>query len=352
MAAELIRHTSRIGVESHLGVFDNGGRGDRSIIGATEAFAGGHVIVPSRGQFDRAAVRAIAHYARAHRIDIVHSHKYKTTFHALLARRRGGFRLVSTYHNWLNETRSLRLYALIDKQLARFCDAAIGVSEPVARELARFVPARRVFHIENGIDLERFQPPDSRAAARAAIGLGLGERPVIGFVGRLTAQKGVADLIDALAISQRSHPADVLIVGDGEERAALEARAARADFGDRIRFLGSRRDTPALYGAMDLFVLPSLVEAFPMVLLEAMACEVPVIATPIGDIPRIVTAGTGWITPQQNAAQLSDRLSAALSDIDALHAMGRRGRAHVLENFSAERMAQRYRERYEALLPI
>jgi len=351
MAAELIRHSVEFGVESHVGIFDNAGKGDRQILDVARPFLAGSAVVPCASQFDFATIRAIARYVRHHRIDVVHSHKYKTTFHALLARRTQAFALISTYHNWLRDTRALKLYAVVDKLLARFCDAAIGVSAPVSQELLRFVPAERVFHIENGVDCERYRPPASRSAAQQALGLGLGARPVVGFVGRLTAQKGVNDLIDAMSIVQRSVPADVLIVGDGEERTSLEKHAAAVSFGDRIHFLGARSDTPALYAAMDLLVLPSAVEAFPMVVLEAMACEVPAVGTPVGDVPRIITPETGWICPQGQPTVLATTLSKALSDPNELQSMGKLARAHVNGNFSAQRMAQRYVERYAAACP-
>jgi glycosyltransferase involved in cell wall biosynthesis len=350
MAAELIRHSVDCGVESHVGVFGNAGKGDCQIIDIARPYLTGNMVIPCKSQFDFATVKAIAQYVRDHDIDVVHSHKYKTTFHALLARRRQSFALVSTYHNWLKDSRSLKLYAAIDKLLARFCDAAIGVSAAVSQELAHFVPEKRVFHIENGVDCARFSPPLARADAQRALRLGLGARPVVGFVGRLTAQKGVNDLIDAMGIVQSAIAADVLIVGDGEERVALEQRAAAAAFGDRIRFLGSRSDTPALYGAMDLLVLPSSVEAFPMVLIEAMACEVPVVGTPVGDVPRIITPETGWITPQGQPAALARVILQALQDPGDRQSKGKQARERVVKNFSAQRMAQRYFERYEAAL--
>lgn len=343
MATELVRHSAPLGVESHVGVFDNGGRGDRQILAATEPVGARGVVIPCLRQFDSGAVRAIADYVREHEIDVVHSHKYKTTFHALLARRRQAFPLLATYHNWLEDSLMLKAYAWIDKRLARYCDAAVGVSSVVAAELGRFAPPARVHYVGNGIDTARFAP-GNRAAARAR--LGLGDAPVIGFVGRLTAQKGVEVLIDAFGRLTREN-AQLLIVGDGERRAALEAAARAAPECARIHFLGTRSDTPELFRAMDLLVLPSFVEAFPMVLLEAMATRMPVIGTPVGDVPRIVDEGiTGWITPLGDAPALAARLDAALADPAALAAMGETARATVIAKHSAQAFAQRYVDLY------
>ena len=343
MAAELVRHTAPLGVESHIGVFDNGGRGDRQIFAATKDLARG-VVIPCAGQYDGAAVRAIADYVRDQKIDVVHSHKYKTTFHALLARRKQPVPLVATYHNWLEDSFMLKVYAFIDKRLARFVDANVGVSTVVAAELARYAPANKVRYIGNGIDTARFTPGDSAAtgkrAARARIGLQ--DAPVIGFVGRLTPQKGVEVLIAAFHALE--HPTvQLLIVGDGESRASLEAAAKAGRHAARITFLGSRGDTPELFRAMDVFVLPSYVEAFPMVLLEAMATEVPVIGTPVGDVPKIIDSGkTGFISPLGDVAALTARLGELLVDPATLAVLGKTARETVVGKHSAQAFAQNY----------
>lgn len=350
MAAELVRHTVPFGVESHVGIFDNGGRGDRQILDATQDLARG-VVIPCAGQYDGAAVRAVADYVRAQRIDVVHSHKYKTTFHALLARRKHEFPLLATYHNWLEDSFMLKVYAFVDKRLARFVDANVGVSTVVAAELARYAPAGKVHYIGNGIDTDRFTPGDAAArdggAARARIGLADG--PVIGFVGRLTPQKGVETLIAAFHALEDSR-AQLLIVGDGESRASLEAAARAGRNASRITFTGSRKDTPDLFRAMDLFVLPSYVEAFPMVLLEAMASGVPVIGTSVGDVPKIIEDGrTGHLMPTGDAPFLVSLLSRMLADEPARLRMGATARANVVENHSAQSFARNYVRLYEKI---
>lgn len=347
MAAELIRHSKPLGIECHVGVFDNGGCGDRQVLRAVQDEAQSWV-VPGAGRLNSSAIGAIAQYIAHHRIQIVHSHKYKTTFHALCARQRQRFKLLTTYHNWLIETRSLELYAALDKRIARFCDAAIGVSAEVVAELARFVPDAKLGHIGNGVDTRRFAPIVARDVARRAVGLGA--RPVVGFVGRLSRQKAVGDFLDAVARLRGRMEVDAVIVGDGECRTELETHARRADIADHVHFLGTRADLPELYCAMDLFVLPSRVEASPMALLEAMACGVPVIGTNAGDIPRIVTPGkTGWIIAAGRPIDLAEAIAAALHDPPGLRQMGRDAREAVVRGHSARRMAEKYAARYSAL---
>jgi glycosyltransferase involved in cell wall biosynthesis len=350
MAAELVRHTVPFGIESHVGVFDNGGRGDRQILETTRAAGARGWVVPCAGQYDGAAVRAIADYVREQRIDVVHSHKYKTTFHALLARRRQPCPLLATYHNWLEDSFMLKVYAWIDKRLARYVDANVGVSTVVATELARHAPADRVHYIGNGIDTDRFTPGDSSAATRAAARarIGLEDAPVIGFVGRLTPQKGVEVLIAAFHALDDPR-AQLLIVGDGESRAALETAARAGRNAARITFLGARQDTPELFRAMDLFVLPSYVEAFPMVLLEAMATAVPVIGTPVGDVPKIIAADVGRITSLGDVPALRSTLAELLADEAVRTRLGKAARSNVVANHSAEAFARNYVKLYERI---
>jgi glycosyltransferase involved in cell wall biosynthesis len=347
MAAELVRQLEQLGHECHLGLFDNAGRGDREIIAATRIPAARVSILESRSQYDSRAVAQIAHYVRAQQIEIVHSHKEKTTFHALLARRHSPFKLVTTHHNWLSDNLKQRLYGALDKRLSRFCDARVGVSRAVVAELCRFGRSDRVSYVPNGVDTRHFQRSSSPSAARAH--LGLKDLPTLGFVGRLTPLKGVQYLLEATA--KLTLEAQLIIAGDGPDRSRLERKAELLGLKERVRFLGRCTDPRPAYCAMDLCVLPSLEEAFPMVLLEAMACEVPTIATRVGDVEVITEAGrTGWVVAPGDADALCDALSTALSDAGVLTDAGRAARERVRSTFSSASMAEKYVTVYRSAL--
>ncbi len=347
MAAELVRQLAKLGQQCHVGVLSNRGRGDQQIIDVTREAASGTTVIDCRWQYDPVAVREIAAYVATHEIQIVHSHKEKTTFHSLLARRRNSFKLVSTHHNWLTDTWNLRFYGAIDKRLAAFCDARVGVSQAVVRELARFGPSQRLHYVGNGVDPDLLWASTSREAAKSA--LGLRSSPVVGFVGRLSRPKGLHFLLDAL--SQVEEATQLIVVGDGEERGALEERVRTLGLSSRVHFFGRRRDIRPFYSAMDLCVLPSLVEAFPMVLLEAMACAVPTLATNVGDVSRIVDQDvTGWVVTPGSTIELARVLKDALAKPQQLLAMGERARERVIQHFSSRRMAERYLEIYRSVL--
>lgn len=350
MTAELVRQLHALGVTIDIGVFDNDGRADREILDVAAPYINDTLIIPCRRQFDRSAVRVLHEYLNDQRPDVVHSHKYKTTFYALLSRRHTSCRLVATYHNWLYDTLPLRLYAALDKRLARYCDAVIGVSEPVTQELRRHVPALKVSHIGNGIDTEVYRPLMPRTDAKQA--LGLSGKTLVGFVGRLSADKGISHLLQALATMPASLAESVhaVIVGDGEHRGALESEARTLGLTGRVHFLGNRRDTPLLYTAFDVFVLPSRREGFPMVLLEAMACSLPAIATRVGDVDRIIEQGvSGLVVEPADTAALQQALQTVLAEPDRAKRMGAAARERVERWFSSARMAREYLAIYQSV---
>src|SRR5688572_21437343 len=137
MTAELVRQLHKLGTTIDIGVFDNSGQGDRRILEVAAPYLHTGVVIPCRGQLDISTVKFLRRYIVDNNIDVVHSHKYKTTFYSLLARRSTKSRLVTTYHNWLEDTLALKVYAALDKQLARYCDATVGVSHPIVDELRR-----------------------------------------------------------------------------------------------------------------------------------------------------------------------------------------------------------------------
>lgn len=348
MAAELSRQLAALGVHIELAVFDNAGRGNAEIFERVGPAAAATHRIDCSGPFDPRAVARLRRLLRERRIDVVHSHKYKGTFYALAARAGLPCRVVTTYHNWLLDTRALRAYAALDKRVARFNDLCVGVSTPVTEELRRWVPGTRVQQIDNGVDVARFHPPLDRAPCRIDAG-GRAQRPLVGMVGRLSAEKGVFDLLDA--VSALPDTFDVSIVGDGPLRTEIEARIEAGGLQARVRLLGNRRDVEPLYRGFDVFVLSSRVEAFPMALLEAMSSGCASIATRVGEVPRMVDDGvTGLLVPVGDTPALTQALSALLTSPERVTALGLQARSAVVERFSAQRMARAYLDAYESCL--
>lgn len=197
---------------------------------------------------------------------------------------------------------------------ARRCATVLCASDALRKRLvAAGVDAARTEVLYNGIDAQKFQRADGRAA-RARLGLPL-DGSLLLFVGNLKRAKGCLDMLDAFIHIAPLHPdLQLAFVGDGPARAALEQRAAQAGVLARTLFAG-RTDHAALpdwFAASQLLCLPSHNEGVPNVVLEAMACGVPVVATRVGGIPEVLPAFAGLLVPAQDPLALQGALNAAL----------------------------------------
>lgn len=289
---------------------------------AIDAWARGlgvnYVEVEERHSFDRNVWSGLRALVRERRIQIVHSHDYKTDVLAWLLRRRDGIVPLATAHGWTGHSaRERHVYYPLDKRvLARF-PRLIAVSSEIKSELVRCgARSDRVDVILNSIDPVAFRR-DRRleAGARAALGLAP-EHVVIGSVGRLEPQKRFDVLLECFALLHRDNPQlRLLIVGEGTQRANLERRSAALGLGDACRLLGLRTDVTSLHHAFDLYVQASDYEGTPNAVLEAMALETPIVATDAGGTREIVRHGVdGLIVPTGDAQALSAAMVEALSD--------------------------------------
>ena len=225
------------------------------------------------------------------------------------------------------------------KLLARQVDAYVAPGRRAAREVEAVTGLKRgsVTVIHNGVDEVR-----RSASQRPADG------PVVGWVGRLAREKGVDVLLAALV---ELPGVTALLVGDGPERAPLEALASRLGIDDRVVFAGWQDEPQAFLGTFDVFAFPSRIEAFPLAVLEAMLAELPVIASDVGSVEEVVVPGeTGILVPPDDPTLLAAAIRRLLENDNERRELARRGRALVLERFSASAMAQGYEDLYRRLL--
>lgn len=239
---------------------------------------------------------------------------------------------------------------LLDRLLARRAAVIVVNSEAVRRRFA-WVKPPKVRVVYNGVDLPRYAPCRPSGETRAAWGVPAAA-PLIMSVGRFVAYKGYQDLIDAAAVVHREVPeARWVLVGDGELRPALTARAAEHGLDKHVHFLGWRDDVPALLAQGDLFVMPSHGEHFGRVVVEAMAMAKPVVATDAGGVPEIVQDGeTGLLVPAADPAALARAMTRLLRDRAAAQRMGWAGRRRVEERFSLARHVQEMERIYAQCL--
>jgi glycosyltransferase involved in cell wall biosynthesis len=212
------------------------------------------------------------------------------------------------------------------------------------------IPMEHMTSVPTGIDLDRFVPGDARTARAGVL---LPERKTLGIVSTLRDWKGHEYLFEALALDRDAwRDWQVVVVGDGPYRDRLDARLAKLGIADDIRFVGQQEDVVPWLQSLDLFVLPSYgEEGVPQAIMQAMACALPVISTPVGAIREAVDHGvTGLLVTPRSAQSLAQGL-ASLRDDAALRArFGAAGRERALLDFGKERMLDRMESVFRRVL--
>ncbi len=229
--------------------------------------------------------------------------------------------------------------------LTEWTDAFIAVAADHGRHLTEVeaFPAEKVHVIPNGIDVERFAPRSDREAVRGSLQVA-SDAPLVGIVAALRPEKDHALFLRTAALVHEHLPGTrFLIVGDGPERAALEKMALALRLDAAVQFLGNREDIPQLLNALDVFVLTSRMEASPVSIMEAFACEKPVVAPRVGSIGESVLDGmTGYLVEPGNAAAAAESILRILENRELAERLGRTGRQRVVERCSLESMVAGY----------
>lgn len=303
------------------------------------------VDVPPRGYLKERA--GVARLCRTLRPDVVHTHGYRADVLDAAVARSLGIPVVSTVHGFTGGNRKNRFYQWLQRRALRRFDAVVAVSRPLRDELARSIPSERLHHVQNAY--YAWESPLERKAACRALGVTPnGFR--VGWVGRLSAEKGPDILVEALG-QLGNLPLSVSFVGSGPMRRALEARAAALRVGDRITWHGVVAGAGRFLRAFDVLVLTSRTEGTPVVLLEAMAAEVPIIAADVGGVPDVVSPKEALLVPPQDPGAVA----AALQDVLQHPApAGRRtvaARARLERQFGLTPWLGRYETVYRAVLP-
>jgi glycosyltransferase involved in cell wall biosynthesis len=301
-------------------------------IGRQAASAGIEVIPSDLHRWPPDELRRVAHLARQRQIDVIHTHTSRSNFFGILLRWFSGIPSVATAHS-----RHFQLHWM-------FNDGVIAVSEANRRyqRTHNFVRADRIETIHNSIDWRRFAdvPGDARQNVRAWLGAA-DDDLVLGIVGSIIPRKGLIYLVRAMAAVVSRLPKTHLLVVGGDTQSdygiRVRSEAKRLGVSSHITWMGPRSDVETILPALDLYVLPSLEESFPLSILEAMAAGLPVIATDVGGISEGVVADqTGLLVPPGREDLLADAIIRLAGDPQRRRRFGEAGRRRVLEHFSAE----------------
>lgn len=245
--------------------------------------------------------RALRECLRSFHPDVVHTHGYRSDIIGYTAARALGVPIVSTSHGFTGGDLKNRFNEAVQRWILRRCNAVVAVSRPMhALLLNDGVSSSRLALIPNAVQVV---DPLSRRDARAQLGLPeLGF--ILGWVGRLSPEKGVHLFLDALAVCTEV-AWTAAILGDGPETASAVAAVEASGLTDRVRFLGPVPGAGRLLRAFDVLLLTSKTEGTPMVVLEAQSIGVPVIATAVGGVPDLLSNGRGTLVRAGDAAALA-----------------------------------------------
>ncbi len=310
------------------------------------------VTIPDGGPLDWRVVPKLWKVCREENVTVWHGHDYKTNALGLLLNRFWPMRLVTTLHGWVRHTARTPLYYRIDRLCLPRYERVFGVSDDlVAAARGSGVAGHKCLLLENGIDTAEYTRLHSPAEAKAALGLPPHEF-LIGAVGRLSPEKGFDLLLRSVrALRDSGHPVRLVVVGEGEDRPRLEALRLELGLREAVEFPGWRSEVRLHYEAMDLFVLSSLREGLPNVLLEAMALEVPCVATRIAGVPKLVEhSASGWLVEPGDGRALTEGILRLMADPELRSRYAGAARRVIEGRYDfARRMARLARE-YDELL--
>jgi glycosyltransferase involved in cell wall biosynthesis len=294
---------------------------------------------------ERSAVRR---FLESWRPDVLHTHGYRSDVLNGGMARRQGIATVSTLHGSSRMGGLSHFFEWIQERALRRFDGVVAVSAPLQAELLdRGVPRERLHLVPNA--WQPLAPFLSRTQARTALGVPeTGLR--IGWVGRLIPIKGPDVFVEAMARLGGPEGWSASMIGDGPERQRIEALLRTRGADGRAILHGGIPDAERLFTAFDLLVVSSRSEGTPMVLFEAMASGVPIVATAVGGVPDVLGDGGGWLVPPEDPSALAAAMKAALSDPAERRERAGRARARLAGEYGPDLWLERHDRVYRAAL--
>lgn len=293
----------------------------------------------------------IFHFLRRERFDVIHTHLTHANILGTVAGRLAGTPVVASLHNTrLDRRQHSAVKEMLEIAALRYGACRVIAVGYVVKEAYRHrLRGKAIDVVANAVSPVSALAPIDRAAIRSQL-VGDPERPLIIAVGRLTVQKGYPDLLAALDRLRLTYPAVALIIaGEGRLKSKLQQQITAMGLTDHVLLLGQRDDVPRLLAASDIYVSASLWEGLPVATLEAMAAGLPVVATDVGEVSRMVVAGAGTIVPPQAPAALVEAIAPLLDSPRKRQLLGAMAKAHVSHHYDANRWVHQLLTLYSRL---
>lgn len=335
-----------------LAVSREGSGQDLTLAEVYPASAGEVHFLPMSGRFDLRIVKRLVQVIKSRKIDIIHTHGYKSDILGLLAARRAGIRCVSTPHGFSGKV-GIKLAAFIHLGIfsLRYFDAVAPLSEDLLEDMRRFkVAEAKTLLIRNGVDLKEIDQFNASFLSTAPENEA--DERLIGFIGQMIPRKGLPDLIQVFdKLYSRDQTLRLELIGDGRQREELETLAADQASASAVRFLGFRSDRLELLSRFSVFVMTSSLEGIPRCMMEAMALGIPVVAYDIPGVDQLIEHGeTGLLAPLGDVNALAECCQEILDNPDMAKELASNARAKIDRDYSARRMAEEYESLFLKLI--
>lgn len=308
-------------------------------------------LLNQRARVDPGLVLQAQRIVRSHHINLVQTHGHKTHLIGFFLHAIWGTPWIAFAHGYIQGDWRVSLYNWVDRSVLRYADRIVTVSDSMTRLLVQqhHVPRGKIRLIHNAVQLDAAgHSEEADVRARHAISP---HAKVVGVIGRLSPEKGQLVFLKAMKIAIQACP-DVraLLVGDGEDRASLEQYVRDNGLTDYVVFANYRDDVTEYYRILDLLVLPSISEGLPNVVLEAMSCGVPILATSVGGVPEILDGTNGALVLPGDSDALAQRMIELLRNDSLRATLGVEGRRSLHPRFSPEHRARQIVAVYQELL--
>jgi glycosyltransferase involved in cell wall biosynthesis len=339
--ASLVRHD--------LVVTDEPEKQDLEILSQFPKHAGQAHAVTMNSRFDLSVISKLVRIIKTRKIDIIHTHGYKSDILGFVAAKKTGIKCVSTPHGFGQPTSfKLKVFIKLGTTLLRFFDRVVPLSRQLEDEVYAFgVSSTKVYYIQNGVDLTEVEKYRLTKQLKKSE-----EKKIIGFIGQMIPRKNIQDLLDIFeAVHQQIPNITLQVLGDGESRGEMEEYAASLNSFTDIHFLGFRHDRMEYLKQFDIFAMTSIDEGIPRCLMEAMGMELAVAAYDIAGIDQLVTHNeTGLLAKFGDKETLEKYWIQLLTDEKKSKELAWQAKAFVDEKFSGQRMAREYTALYQELV--
>lgn len=304
--------------------------------------------IPMSYKFDIRAVNSLVKLIQTRRIDIVHTHGYKSDILGVIAARRAGVKCVATPHGFEKmDDWKLSLFIAIGCRFFRYFDFVAPLSRELCEDIRRYnVPERKIVYIRNGLDLKNinFRLPSENPTRK--------DKPTVGFIGQMISRKNVTDILGVFDTVASEYPdLRLVLLGDGDALASYQEYATRCTNADKIEFYGFVGNPLDFLTNFDLFVMTSTLEGIPRCLMESMAVGVPVAAYKIPGVDQLIeTEKNGLLAPLGEKEQLAECWRRLLFNEQLADQLALSAANTIRDKFSAGRMADEYLSLYRRAL--